>query len=127
MKKLVITGDASRAAAIYAIIAANIGQVVTIKDGDRTADQSAKFHAICGDVARQAKWGGKKLTPEQWKVLFVSGHSVATGQGADVVMGLEGEWANLRESTAQMSKSRMASLIEYCQSWCAMSGVEMKQ
>lgn len=127
MKKLVITGDAARAAAIREIIAANIWQMVIIKDGDRTADQSAKFHAICGDVARQAKWGGKKRTPEEWKVMFVSGHAAATGLGADVVMGLEGEWANLRESTAQMSKSRMASLIEYCQAWCAQNDVDLKQ
>ena len=93
----------------------------------RTLDQSAKFHAMCEDVAKQALWMGKKRTKEQWKVLFVSGHSIATGSGAEVVPGLENEFVNIRESTASMSKARLSSLIEYVQAWCAGNEVKLRE
>ncbi|MDO9982934.1 recombination protein NinB, partial [Glaesserella parasuis] len=35
----------------------------------------------------------------------------------------EGELVNIRESTAQMSVKRMASLIEYVQAYCDLNGV----
>jgi hypothetical protein len=58
----------------------------------------------------------------EWKLLLISGHSVATKQGAEMVPGLEGEFLNLRESTAAMSKTRIGSLIEYAEAF--MAGVE---
>ena len=33
---------------------------------------------------------------------------------------------NLRESTARMSKARMASLLDYVMAWCADHDVELK-
>jgi hypothetical protein len=93
----------------------------------RTLDQNAKFHAMCEDVARRATWAGEKRTRDQWKVLFVSGHAIATGRGAEVVEGLEGEFVNIRESTAAMSKARLSSLIEYVTAWCAGNGVKLRE
>ena len=46
-------------------------------------------------------------------MIMVSAHKIATGGKAEMVIGLEGEVINLRESTAQMSVQRLASLIEY--------------
>ena len=97
--------------------------VVTIGNESRNEQQSRKFHAMCGDVARQCQWAGKKRTAEQWKHLFVSAHAVATKEGAEIVPGLEGEFLNIRESTARMGVKRMASLIEYVSAWGADNGV----
>ena len=94
------------------------GTVVKFSEPTRTSDQNAKFHAICGELAG-LEWAGKPRTAQQWKVLLVSGHAVATKEGADVVPGLEGEFINLRESTALMSKARSSSLIEYAQAFLA--------
>lgn len=101
------------------------GYVVEIKPPKRSLDQSAKFHAICGDVAQQKEFAGKPRAPEVWKMLFVSGHAVATRDGAEMAPGLEGEWCNLRESTAKMSKARMASLVEYTLAWCIGNDVRL--
>ncbi|EYX18414.1 hypothetical protein BW97_17415 [Escherichia coli O69:H11 str. 07-4281] len=46
-----------------------------------------------------------------------------TSQEADVLPGLEGEYVNIRESSAQMSVKRMASLIEYTTAWAIGQGV----
>lgn len=99
--------------------------VVEIKSMKRTLEQSAMFHAICGDIARQHKFMGRMLTPAQWKVLLISGHKIATGEGADMVPGLQGEFVNIRESSAQMSVKRLASLITYAQAYCADNGIAL--
>lgn len=92
----------------------------------RTEAQSAKFHAICGDLQKSGlHWAGKPRTLLQWKVLLVSGHAVATGEGAEMVPGLENEFVNIRESTAQMSIKRGASLIEYALCFCAQNSVQL--
>lgn len=94
-----------------------------IKPTTRREIQSEKFHAMCGDVARQLQYMDRTLTKDQWKVLFISGHAIATGRGADIVPGLEGEFTNIRESSAQMSIKRMASLVEYVSAYGAEHGV----
>jgi hypothetical protein len=99
--------------------------VVQIKEMTRNDEQNRKFHAMCGDVADQALFAGRKLKPEQWKVLFISGHSMATGAGAEIVPGLEGEFVNIRESSANMGVRRMASLIEYVQCWAVTNGIRL--
>ncbi len=96
------------------------GTVVQFKEPTRSLEQNAKFHAICSDLARaRVQWMGKPRTAAQWKVLLVSGHAVATKEGAELVQGLEGELVNLRESTATMTKRRSSSLIEYAQAFAA--------
>ena len=101
--------------------------VLEIRPETRSDAQNKLLHALIGDVSKQKDWMGKKLPPEAWKVLFVSGHSVATKQGAELVPGLEGEFCNIRESTARMGKARLASLVEYILAWCALNGVELRE
>lgn len=100
------------------------GYMVVVSEPTRSLDQNAKFHAICEDLARaKAEWAGKPRDAAAWKVLLVSGHAVATKLGSEIVPGIEGEFVNIRESTARMSKARGASLIEYSIAFCAEHGV----
>lgn len=106
------------------MLAAGHRLTITIEEAARSESQSRKFHALCRDMARaKAEFAGKPRDESQWKLLFVSGHAVATGIGAEMVPGLEGEFVNLRESTAQMRKSRMSSLLEYATAYAAMRKV----
>lgn len=66
---------------------------------------------------------GKRRCIEFWKGLFVSGWQIATGQKAEIIPGLEGEFINIRESTTTLSVKRMACLIEYVQAWAVMNEV----
>lgn len=97
---------------------------VEVKELTRNLDQNARFHAMLADIAKQATYAGRKLTPQQWKILFISGHAIATGEGADMIPGIENEFVNIRESSAQMTVKRMASLIEYVSAWAADNGVQ---
>lgn len=104
------------------------GYFVKISEPTRTLEQNAKFHAICTDLKRSGlQWAGAGRSAAQWKVLLVSGHAIATGQGAEVVEGLEGELVNIRESTALMSIRRGSSLIEYAIAFCVDKGVELRE
>lgn len=103
---------------VSAVMHAPAGHTVRIAPPTRTLDQNAKFHAICADLERMGiQWAGKARTADQWKVLIVSGHAMATKEGAEVVIGIEGELVNLRESTATMSRARGSSLIDYAQAF----------
>lgn len=118
-----LTGEVAKKAACREILAADEGHVVTLAEPNRNLEQSAKFHAMCGDIAKQKEFAGAIRKPEQWKMLLISGHAVATKQGSEMVPGLEGEWCNLRESTASMGIKRMSSLIEYVIAYCAENGI----
>lgn len=113
----------ARQLASKACINAPDGYVVEIKPRTRSLDQNAMLHALFSDVAKQATLHGRRLTPIQWKTVFISAHATATGLGSDMVPGLEGEFVNIRESSARMSVSRMTSLIEYILAWCADNGI----
>lgn len=104
------------------------GYMVIIKEPTRNSEQNAKFHALCSDIARSGlQWAGKRRTAAEWKVLLVSGHATATKEGSEMVPGLEGEFVNIRESTALMSVKRSSSLIEYTLAFCAMHGVRTNE
>ena len=118
----ILAHQEARRRAVDAAQTAPDGWRVEVCEPKRNGEQNAKFHALCADIARSGvKWCGKERTAEDWKVLMVSGHAVATKQGSEIVCGLEGELVNLRESTAKMGKARASSLIEYTQAWMAQN------
>lgn len=118
--------EARRRAAQYAMEAPE-GHAAKFSAPTRNLEQNAKLHALFGDLAKRHSYYGRKLTDVQWKVLMISGHAIATGLGVDMVPGLEGEFVNIRESSASMSVSRMSSLIEYVIAYCAEHGVQLDE
>lgn len=126
-RSFVLINDRVRANAFQALREAGGGYRVTITPPQRSTDQNAMLHALLSDLARShVEWAGKRRTLEEWKVLMVSGHAVATGQGGEVVPGIEGEFVSIRESTARMSVGRASSLIEYVLAFCVGQGVELR-
>jgi NinB protein len=99
--------------------------VIELREKTRSNESSAKFHAMCGDFAKSGiEWAGKRRTLAQWKVLLISGHAIATKEGAEMVPGLESEFVNIREESSKMSVKRMASLIEYTYAMGSTLGVK---
>lgn len=125
-RTFILAHDHARVRAAQCCMDSPEGWMVVLSEPTRNLDQNAKFHAIVGDIAKSGvTWAGKARTAAQWKVLLVSGHAAATNEGSEMVPGLEGEFVNLRESTALMSKKRSASLIEYALAFCAMNEVPL--
>jgi hypothetical protein len=124
----ILINDKVRQNALAAFYNADDGAVVTIGPKNRSLDQNAKLHAMLTDVAKSGiEWAGKPRSVDEWKVIIISGHSVATGHGGEVIPGIEGEFVAIRESSASMSVSRAASLIEYLLAFCATNGIELTE
>ncbi len=123
----VLAHDTARRLAAAQCMNAPLGYHARFEPPTRSLEQSAKFHAMCADIARQKEFAGKMRSPEQWKMLLISGHAVATKRGSEMLPGLEGEWCNLRESTAAMSVKRLSSLIEYCLCYCAENDIVLRE
>jgi len=127
-KTFVLVSDRVRANAMLALEAAPERYVVTVSEPTRSSDQNAMFHAICSDIAKSGHlFIGKPRKPEVWKVLLISGHAAATAEGSEVVPGLEGEFVNIRESSALMSVRRAASLITYTLAYCDTNGIPLTE
>lgn len=116
-----------RAHASAAVWTAPEGWECIIRPERRTLDQNALIHAMFGDIEKAGMvWAGRKRIAEEIKVLMVSGHTIATtGEIVEVVQGFEGEPVQLRESTAAMSKARLASLADYITAWCAHHDIKL--
>lgn len=125
MSYYVLAHDQARQRAQQAVKDAPDGYVVKITEPTRNLEQSAKFHAVCSDCSKHILFAGSMRTPAQWKMLLISGHSIATKHGSEMCPGIEGEWLNLRESSASMSKERMSSLIEYATAFYAMQPIKV--
>ena len=105
---------------------ANLPDGYVIKAGPptRSLEQNAKLHAMFGELEKKALHYGQRRTATQWKTLMISAHAIVTGLGVEMVPGLEGEFVNIPESSAQMSVARMTSLIEYVHAWAAENNVQ---
>lgn len=93
----------------------------------RTLDQNSRFHAICGDIAKQKKWAGMELDTEAWKRLLVDAWARVEGkQQGRVVPSLDGNSiVNLGIQTRRLRVMEMSELIEFAQAWCAENDVAL--
>lgn len=127
-KTFILVNPRVRDNAINAVFQAPDRYVITIAEPTRSSDQNAMFHAICSDIAKSGHlFIGKPRKPAVWKVLLISGHAAATSEGSEVVPGLEGEFVNIRESSALMSVRRAASLITYTLAYCDTNGIPLTE
>jgi hypothetical protein len=127
-RTFILVNDRVRANALDEVRRAPDGFVVTVSERTRSTDQNAMFHAICSDIAKSGfKFAGKPRAADVWKVLLISGHAAATGDGNEVLPGLEGEFVNIRESSARMGVRRAASLITYCLAFCDTNGIALTE
>jgi hypothetical protein len=127
-QRYILISDQVRQNAMRAVHIAPAGYAVTVSPATRSTDQNAKFHAICSDLAKSPLlWAGKRRSLEEWKVLLISAHSVATSTKGEVIPGLEGEFVAIRESSARMSVARAASLITYALAFCDTNGVQLTE
>ena len=120
--------DRVRENAMQALRNAPDGYTVSIDEPTRTTDQNRMFHAICGDIAKSGHlFLDKPRKAAVWKVLLISAHAAATSEGNEVVPGLEGEFVNIRESSALMSVRRAASLITYTLAYCDTNNIPLTE
>lgn len=85
------------------------GTRVEFKATKRSIPQNDRMWAMLTDVARQVEWHGVKLSPDDWKLVFLD----ALKRELRTVPNLDGNgFVNLGRSSSDLSKEEMSDLIE---------------
>lgn len=117
---LVLANDIFRQRAIDWIKAAPKDTRVEFKGPKRSLDQNSRLWACLTDIAQQVDWHGVKLTPDDWKLLFLD----ALKRELRIVPNLDGNgFVNLGRSSSDLSKQEFADLLELIQAFAAEKGV----
>jgi hypothetical protein len=106
---LTINGRSDRERAARWAMQAPAGTRIEYKQAKRSTDQNAKMWACLTDIASQVPWHGIKLSPDDWKFLFLD----ALKRELRMVPNIDGTgFVNLGRSSSDLSKSEMSDLIE---------------
>jgi hypothetical protein len=102
---------------------------VEIKYKQRSNEQNEKFHAIIGDIAKQAQHMGAKWSSEDWKRLLVQEFCKEKGLSAGkVIPNLSGDGiVQLGMQTRNFTKEQASEFVEFLLAWCAENGIELKE
>lgn len=93
---------------------------VEMKEPKRSLPQNDRMWAMLTDVSRQVAHHGVKLSPDDWKLVFLE----ALGRELRMVPNLDGTgFVNLGRSSSDLSKAEMTDLIELIFAYGAQHGV----
>lgn len=117
---LTLHGQADRARAIQWVTKAPPGTRLEFKATKRTIPQNDRMWAMLTDVSTQVRWHGQKLTPDDYKLIFLD----ALKRELRIVPNIDGTgFVNLGRSSSDLSKSEMSDLIEVIAAFGAQHGV----
>jgi hypothetical protein len=87
MPTYTVTSEGQRKTVLDAIQRAPLGFTVTAKRNKRSIRRTAAFWAMLTIVAREVKWHGLRLSPDDWRLLFLE------------ALGHECEWSRTSMAT----------------------------
>lgn len=122
MSRAQITLDcmASRERAIRWIAAMPPGTRVVFRDPKRSLPQNDKMWACLTEIATKVEWHGHKLTPDDWKLIFLD----ALKRELRLAPNLDGNgFVNLGRSSSNLSKADFSDLLELIHAFAANHGV----
>lgn len=92
-------------------------------------EQNKLFHAILGQIARQASHLGSAWTTEDWKRLHLFNWATERGYPAgQLVKALDGQGiVQLGLQSRKLSKEEAIEFTEYLMAWCAQNGVRIEE
>ncbi len=100
-----------------------------IKAQSKSREQEEKYHAIIGDIAKQAQHMGSKWSTEDWKRLLVDKfmrehwHTDLT-----IIPNLDSTGiVQLGVQTRKFTKEQASEFVEFLLAWCAENGIELKE
>jgi hypothetical protein len=96
-----------------------------IKEANKSREQEEKYHAMIGEIAKQAQHLGSKWDAESWKRLLVDqfcrDNGIKTGA---VIPNLSGDGiVQLGHQTRKFTKEQASEFVEWLHAWGAEHGV----
>jgi hypothetical protein len=96
-----------------------------IKSVSRSNEQNEKYHAMIGDIAKQASHLGSKWDAESWKrfLLWQFAKDTNTNQG-QIVPSLDGTGiVQLGLQSRSFTKEQASEFVEWLHAWGAENGI----
>jgi hypothetical protein len=113
------------------LVALDAGRKLTleVKDASRSDEQNRKYHAIFGDIAKQAEHCGSKWDAEDWKRMLVWQYCKEKQiEAGKVVPSLDMTGiVQLGQQTRKFTKEQASEFVEFLLAWCADNGIELKE
>jgi hypothetical protein len=96
-----------------------------IKLVSKTREQEEKYHAMIGDIAKQAQHMGAKWSAEDWKRLLVDQYMRDIGMyNGKVIPNLDSSGiVQLGTQTRNFTKEQASEFVEWLYSWSANNGI----
>ena len=100
-----------------------------IKDALKSRDQEEKYHAMIGEIAKQAIHMGAKWDAEDWKRLLVWQFCKDSGLNEGRILpSLDGTGiVQLGQQTRKFTKEQASEFVEWLHAWGAENGVTFEQ
>jgi hypothetical protein len=100
-----------------------------IKDASKSRHQEEKYHAMIGEIAKQAQHLGAKWDSESWKRLLVDQFCKDNGlKTGAVIPNLSGDGiVQLGMQTRNFTKEQASEFVEWLHAWGAEHGVTYEQ
>jgi hypothetical protein len=118
---VILATKAERARAHAWIERAPMNTRLEFKAPKRSLPQNDAMWAALTDVARAVPWHGLKLTPDDWKLIFLD----ALKREARMAPNLDGTgFVNLGRSSSDLSREEMSDLLELIRAFGASHGVQ---
>lgn len=100
--------------------------VLELRPASKTRDQEEKYHAMVGDIAKQAQHLGATWAPEDWKRLLVDKFARETNRThGKVIPNLDKTGVvEVGVQTRKFSRADGSDFIEWLYAWGADNGIE---
>lgn len=98
-----------------------------IKLASKSREQEEKYHAMIGDIAKQARHMGAKWSAEDWKRLLVDQYMREIGMyNGKVIPNLDNSGiVQLGMQTRNFTKEQASEFVEWLYSWSANNGIDL--
>ena len=108
-------------------LAAGRKLTLEIKPASKSRDQEEKYHAIIGDIAKQAQHMGAKWDADDWKRLLVDQFVKDQGlNGSKIIPSLDGSGiVQLGMQTRKFTKEQASEFVAFLICWCDQNGIEL--
>ena len=99
-----------------------------IKNATKSRDQEEKYHAMIGEIAKQAQHLGAKWDSESWKRLLVDQFCKDNGlKTGAVIPNLAGDGiVQLGMQTRNFTKEQASEFVEWLHAWGATNGIHFE-
>ena len=121
---VILNGPANRKRAADWCASAKAGTIVEFKESKRSIEQNSRLWALLTEVARQVPWHGVKLSPDDWKLVFMD----ALNQEMRLVPNLNGNgFINLGRSSSNLTKAEFGDLMTLIEEFGARHEVKFHE